>query len=75
MRFCFTYETQSRYDAGMKKRMNKSLVNRLKHHRDKIASERGELRQIKDEIDELLEPTERAVDALDDAINAMSEVA
>jgi len=74
MRFCLTNDTQSRYDAGMKT-IDRSLIKRIESHRNKIALERDGLRKIKELVDELLEPTERAVEALDEAINSISEVA
>ena len=44
-------------------------------HRDAIAKERDSLRELQSEIEDLLEPTNRGVEALDDAIHAISEQA
>ena len=53
----------------------KPLLKRLEKHRNNIAKERDALRELYDEIEALLDPTNRGVEALDDAIESISEQA
>lgn len=53
----------------------KCLLKQIEKHRDAIAKERDALRELQGEIQDLLEPTNRGVESLDDAIQAFSEQA
>ena len=52
----------------------KCLMKQITKHRDFIAKERDALRELQSEIEDLREVTTRALDHLDDAIQAISEV-
>lgn len=51
-----------------------NLKRKLKKHADGIAKHRDALRDLECEISDILEPTNRAVEAIDDAINAIGEI-
>ena len=51
----------------------KCLMKQLTKHRNAIAKERDALRELQSEIEDLREVTTRGVEALDDAIQAISE--
>lgn len=53
----------------------KSLIRQLEKHRLAIAKERDGMRKMQDDIEDLLEPTSRGLEALEDAIAALSEQA
>ena len=56
--------------------MSKSLASipkQIKRHRDRIVKDRDALRLLVEEIEDFLEPTDRAIEALDDAVDALSE--
>lgn len=55
--------------------MNKLLLKKLEKERAKIAAARDNLRDLRDEIDSLLEPTEQGLQALEDAIETFSQQA
>ena len=59
----------------MKNRTMKAIVKQLEKHRDKIGAERDRLREMQSEIEELLEPCQEGIEALDAAISHFSEVA
>ena len=49
------------------------LRDQLKTHCEALAKERDALREIQDEIEGILEPTDRGVEALEEAIASISE--
>ncbi len=51
----------------------KELIRALKTHKKRIASERDAIRDIQDKADELAEASVRADEALEEAIDALSE--
>ena len=53
----------------------KVIVKQLEKHRNKMGAERDRLRELQSEIEELLEPCESGLEALDSAIIHFSEVA
>ena len=53
----------------------KTLLKQLEKHRTAIGKERDALRELHEEIESLLDPVNRGVEALDDAITALSEQA
>lgn len=50
-----------------------ALKNKIAGHLVKISKERDALRLLRDEIDSVLEPTDRGIEALEEAIMALSE--
>lgn len=56
-----------------RKCLKKNLITQIKAERAKLALERDALRAIIDEAEELLQNCGDACDALDSAINALSE--
>jgi hypothetical protein len=51
----------------------KQLRIKLEKHKTVIAKERDALRDLQDEIESILEPTDRGVEALQEAIDSISE--
>lgn len=51
----------------------KSLVSQMEKCRVAIGKQRDILREIQGEVESLLDPTDRGVEALDDAIETLSE--
>jgi hypothetical protein len=58
----------------MKRTELKPLLARLRLHATIIGKQRDELRLLYEEIERILEPTERGVQALEEAIDSISEV-
>lgn len=50
-----------------------ALYKQLKKHLDAISKERDALRRLRNEIEDVLEPTNRGVEALEEAVYAFSE--
>lgn len=59
----------------MKTKLDKVVIARLEKHRERISKERDALRVMADEITDLIDATERGLESLDDAIQALSELA
>lgn len=57
----------------MKTRSLATLRKLLNKHAANIAKERDALRALQDEIEEILDPTNRAIEALEEAVEAISE--
>jgi F0F1-type ATP synthase membrane subunit b/b' len=57
----------------MKTRSLATLTKILNKHAANIAKERDALRELQDEIEEILHPANRAIEALENAVDAISE--
>lgn len=53
----------------------RALVKQLERSRERIGKERDALRRLQEDVGALLDSTERAAEALDSAIDALSEYA
>lgn len=54
--------------------LNKTVIRKLERHKTALAKTRDDLRELRDEIDGLLESSERGLAALEDAIDCLSEL-
>ena len=52
---------------------NKQLARQIKYHADRIGKERDALRQLTCEIADIEDASDRATDALQEAIDVLSE--
>jgi len=57
----------------MTKGQKRDIVKSIKFHKDEIAKHRDSLRAIYSELGDVLESTERGVEALEEAIDTLSE--